>query len=441
MTKKVFSLLFIIFTASTIFCTSVFAATKNDIISFVNAQSVCGDTGLFNSYKKTFTRLLKQKDLSASELNTIYSYLQNAVGILNSKGVCKIADLSKLTSAEKKSVYNSLMAGANIITKAPPLEDKEEEVVTPETPDNKEPEGNTGNTGNTTKPTTKPNSNKNNTNKNNTSKENEGTKITINTQDSTMDIYENGVLVDKLEMSNAKMTYTGANMIYVLIGVTCIAVFGVSLLIFVKLYDIHSSKTRMVKNIFVSGMICTATILLVVLVFGSKIESALATINMLSISNSKEEIQVELNDKHEIVKYPSYGANYGTLSIPEVNIENKIYFGDMTTILSLGIGHTTSSSMPTEGDIVIYSGHNRENMLAGLKDIKKNDKITVDTTYAKCTYTVVKTEILNDTETGKLTKQNNKETLILYTCYPFGSYVYTNKRFVVYSVLDNVEWK
>ena len=35
MTKKVFSLLFIIFTASTIFCTSVFAATKNDIISFV----------------------------------------------------------------------------------------------------------------------------------------------------------------------------------------------------------------------------------------------------------------------------------------------------------------------------------------------------------------------------------------------------------------------
>ena len=256
-----------------------------------------------------------------------------------------------------------------------------------------------------------------------------------------MDIYENGVLVDKLEMSNAKMTYTGANMTYVLIGVTCIAVFGVSLLVFVKLYDIHSSKTRMVKNIFVSGMICSATILLVVLVFGSKIESALATINMLSISNSKEEIQVELNDKHEIVKYPSYGANYGTLSIPSVGIENKIYFGDMTTILSLGIGHTTSSSMPTEGDTVIYSGHNIENMLAGLKDIKKNDKITVDTTYAKCTYTVVKTEILNDTETGKLTKQNNKETLILYTCYPFGSYVYTNKRFVVYSVLDNVEWK
>lgn len=440
MTKKVFSLLFIIFTASTIFCTSVFAATKNDIISFVNAQSVCGDTGLFNSYKKTFTRLLKQKDLSASELNTIYSYLQNAVGILNSKGVCKIADLSKLTSAEKKSVYNSLMAGANIITNAPMLEEKEE-VVAPETPENNEQDKDKGNTGNTTKPTTKPNSNKNNTNKNNTSKENEGTKITINTQDGTMDIYENGVLVDKLEMSNAKMTYTGANMTYVLISVICIAVFGVSLLVFVKLYDIHSSKTRMVKNIFVSGMICSATILLVVLVFGSKIESALATINMLSISNSKEEIQVELNDKHEIVKYPSYGANYGTLSIPEVNIENKIYFGDMTTILSLGIGHTTSSSMPTEGDTVIYSGHNRENMLAGLKDIKKGNKITVDTTYAKCTYTVVKTEILNDTETGKLTKQNNKETLILYTCYPFGSYVYANKRFVVYSVLDNVEWK
>ena len=97
--------------------------------------------------------------------------------------------------------------------------------------------------------------------------------------------------------------------------------------------------------------------------------------------------------------------------------------------------------MQNVGNTVIYSGHKRKKLLAELKDIKKGNKITVDTTYAKCTYTVVKTEILNDTETGKLTKQNNKETLILYTCYPFGSYVYTNKRFVVYSVLDNVEWK
>ena len=57
MIKKITSLMFILILASTVFCTSAFAATKNDIISFVNAQSVCGDTGIFNTYKATFTRL------------------------------------------------------------------------------------------------------------------------------------------------------------------------------------------------------------------------------------------------------------------------------------------------------------------------------------------------------------------------------------------------
>ena len=242
-------------------------------------------------------------------------------------------------------------------------------------------------------------------------------------------------------MGTSKMTYTGPNMICVVIVIGGVAIFSVAFILFRKLYDVHTSKSRFVKNIFVSLMICSATISLITVVFGSKIETLLAAVDMLSIASSDEQIMVELNDKNEIVKYPSYGANYGTLKIPSVGIENKIYFGDMTSILALGIGHTTSSSMPTEGDAIIYSGHNREDMLNGLKDIKKGDEIIVDATYAKCTYKVVKTEILKDTETGKLTMQEGKETLILYTCHPFDTYVYTNKRFVVYSVLENIEWK
>ena len=69
--------IFTLICISAIFCTNTFAVSKADIIGYVNSQAVCGDTALFNTYKKTFTRLLKQKRLTQSELNTIYSYVQN----------------------------------------------------------------------------------------------------------------------------------------------------------------------------------------------------------------------------------------------------------------------------------------------------------------------------------------------------------------------------
>lgn len=439
MIKKITSLMFILIIASTVFCASAFAATKNDIISFVNAQSVCGDTGIFNTYKATFTRLLKQKDLSESELNTIYSYLQSTVGLLNSKGVCKLADLSKLTSSEKSTVYNNLMTAANIITKAPAISDSDTEQETPNTPnvpgndvDNNETNKPNTSTKPVTKPTTKPVTKPS---------EEEGTKITINTQDGTMDIYENGVLVDKIDMNASKMTYVGVNTTYVMLVIICILVFVISLIPSIRLAKEHTAKNRFFKNIFTSLMICSAIVATVIIVWGSKIETVMAMVDMLSITDSGKEITVELNEDKSIKKYPSYGVNYGTVKVPSVGIENNVYFGDMTTILSLGIGHTTWSDMPTEGGVTVYSGHNRENMLGGLKDIAKNDEIIIETSYATCTYKVYKTEILKDYETDKLKKINDKETLIIYTCHPFGSYVYTNKRFVVYSVLDSIVWK
>jgi len=163
--------------------------------------------------------------------------------------------------------------------------------------------------------------------------------------------------------------------------------------------------------------------------------------DLISISSNEQEIKVELNEDKSIKKYPSYASNYATLKIEKLNIKNNVYFGDITSILSLGIGHSTWSDMPTEGGAIVYSGHNRDTMLKNLKGINIGDEIVVDTSYATCRYEVRKTDILKDTETDKLTQLKNKETLILYTCYPFDTYVYTNQRFVVYSVLKEIKWK
>ena len=414
----------------TISFNSVNGTTKEDIFEFVNNQSVCGDTALFNSYKSTFTRLIKQKNLSSSDLSLIYSYLSNAVEVLNSKGVCKVSDLSKLTKKEKEYVYNNLYAGAGIITNAPKLSFEEKEQDNNKIQDEKTDENINVNV---------KEDNTNNSNENNVKEK--GTNIIVNSQTNTMDIYEDGVLVDKVNLSENKMTYTGVNVTYVIIVCTSLFIFITCLIIYIKMFNIHKAKVRFLKNILMSIMICTTTLILAMLLLGAKLDTFKSMINLISIKFKNEEYGVKLNEDKSIKVYPSYGYNYGVLSIDSLDINQKIYFGDSADILNVGIGHTTWSDMPTEGGVIIYSGHNNTSFLNNLKDIKLNDKIIVDTTYAKCTYTVLKTEILEDKDTEKLKKIEDKETLILYTCYPFDSFIYSNKRFVTYSVIESIKWK
>lgn len=415
MLKKVTTLLAVALLCI-VFCTSTYAASKEDIIGYVNSQSVCGDVAMFNSYKSAFTRLLKQKKLTEEQLNTIYSYLQNSVGVLNSKGVCRISDLGKLTKEERNTVYNNLTMGASIITGAPNLSFEEQN-------------------------TNVDSSDKNNNiiieNNNNQA----GTNVTINTQTNTMDIYENGVLVDKVGLSENKMTYTGTNITHVVMIVMSVLVFVIALVCFILLNKTHTAKTRFIKNILVSFMICSLSFGTIILIFGDKIDKINSMLNLITFSSNTNQIKIQLNDDKSIKTYPSYGLNYASLTVPDMGIDSKVYFGDSQDILSLGIGHTTWSDMPTENGVVIYSGHNKSEMLYNLKDVQLQDKIIVDTTYAKCTYKVQKTEVLMDTQTDKLGKIDNKETLILYTCYPFDTYVYTQKRFVVYSTLESIQWK
>ena len=406
-----------------IFCfCNIFAVTKSDIIGFVNSQSVCGDKALFNSYKSTFTRLLKQKKLTSSELETIYSYLQSSVGILNSKGVCKVSDVSKLTEKEKKSVLGSLYAGAGIITNAPTLNfDEREEEYSSSKSDNSEV--------NNTKNEENKRSNK------------VGTNVVLNSETGTMDIYENGVLIDKVSTKTTKMTYTGYNITYSIIIVICIVVFAISLYLFIKLYNVHKGKTRFVKNILVSLMICTITLAIFLILFSNKLDELKSLTSLISINRSNDKYTIKLNEDKTINTYPSYGLNYGKLKIEDLDIDKNIYFGDATDILNIGIGQSTWSDMPTEGGVTVLSSHYNKNMLYNIKDIRVGEEIILDLSYARCKYIVVKTDIINDTDIDKLAKQKNKETIILYTCYPFDSYVYTSKRFIVYATLESINWK
>lgn len=410
MIKKISTLFIVVFI---FFSFNLEAATKQDILNFVNTQSV-GDSktfAVFNSYKTTFTRLLKQKYLTSEQCDAILSYLTSSVNILNSKGVTKLSDLKNLTTEERSYVYDSLSAGAAIITNAPALDSDE----------------------------TTSNAN-NDKNKNNSESK---TTVSINTSDGAMEIYENGVLIDKVSAETNKFTYTGPNKIRMSIIICSTIALCISVVLYVLVCKKKTSGVnKMYKNILISFIISFSTVILATVIFSNLISKVDVIVSMLKFNNSSNEtISIEMNSDKTIKKYPSYGNNYARLIIKSLDINQNIVYGDDASLLNSNIGQATWSSFPTEGDTIVLSGHNKEYMLKNIENISIGDEILIDASYATCKYIVNKIEIVSDTDYEALTINTNEETLILYTCYPFSEIVYGNKRFVVYAGLSDIEWK
>lgn len=411
--KKVF--LFLVVILLIVGC-KLNAATKQDILDFVNSQHV-GDTktsAVFNSYKTTFTRLLKQKYLTEEQCDKVLSYLTSSVNTLNSKGVTKISDLKNLTDEELNSIYNALSAGASIITNAPALDE-------------------TTNDGGTT-------SGANGDKKSNTV--DSKTTVSIDASDGTMEIYENGVLIDKISSENNKFTYTGPSKFKINVIIFSAVVLVISIELYVFLSKRKKTKTNMLfKDILISCIFCFSIVILVIVIFHNWISKIETVISTLKYNSSEETINIELDADKTIKKYPSYGNNYARLIIKSLDINQSIVYGDDTNLLNNNIGQATWSSFPTEGDLTVLSGHNKDNMLLNIKDISVGEEILIDTSYAVCRYAVNKINVVSDTDYEALTKNTDKETLILYTCYPFSQLVYGSKRFVVYANLEEIQWK
>lgn len=390
---------------------NIFAATKQDIIDFAKSQDVCDSktSAIFNSYRNTFTRLVRQKALTNTQCEQIMTYLKDSVGILNSKGICSLSDLNKLTTAERDTIYYSLTSGANIIINAPT--------------EGFEADNNTKNE-----------------NGNTDSNVVEGTSgININKTDGTIDVYENGILIDKIQNEQQKLTYTGPNKMNIVI--ICAAIlFIISLAIFLSIYKKHTSNLRCIKNILISVEMMSALTIVFAFIIRPRVNTLDNVVEMLNLKPTENVKSLTVTQDKTII-YPSYGYVYGKLYSEDLGIEVDIAFGDSSDILSKSAGTASWSSLPTEGKNIIISAHNSTEMFAGLENVSENDVIVLDTTYAKCVYKVYDTQIVLDTDVDKVDIKSDVETLVLYTCYPFSEYIYSDKRFVVYSKLESIEWK
>lgn len=195
-----------------------------------------------------------------------------------------------------------------------------------------------------------------------------------------------------------------------------------------------------VKQFVIAFFFSAFFIFLVSILFQKKIDKAIVLINKVAVVSSTKESKnknIKINNiKKRLVEYPSYGDVFGTIKIPNLQIESSLYHGDALRILKYGVGHHAGTYFPGEGGTILIAGHNTYAQFRNLPNAKVNDQITVETVYGTYTYKVERTDIKEAKEFNEILSINDeKEELILYTCYPVDTPGFKTKRFIVYASL------
>lgn len=132
------------------------------------------------------------------------------------------------------------------------------------------------------------------------------------------------------------------------------------------------------------------------------------------------------------IEMPTYGTHYASLSIESAAIQTDLYFGDSSAVLKKGVGQFIGSFIPGYGRPLLIGGHNNGSFNS-LQFVKAGDIVTIKTNYGIYQYAVTETKIALASDTKAYDLGQDKEQLILYTCYPFNTLGLTSKRYFVYA--------
>ena len=193
-----------------------------------------------------------------------------------------------------------------------------------------------------------------------------------------------------------------------------------------------------IMSIIVALLITGLLVLGIYLFLGQEIGDIFSLVNKVSITDTKKEQgETKLSaDKKVLENYPEYGTKYATLEIDKINVNLPVYYGDTLDVLKKGVGHSSGSYFPGEGGSIIYMGHNSKKMFRRFSELQKGDIIKVTTTYGEYNYKIYDMQLIKETEIDKLPIQEEKEILMVYTCYPFNNIGYATQRYVVYAELE-----
>lgn len=123
------------------------------------------------------------------------------------------------------------------------------------------------------------------------------------------------------------------------------------------------------------------------------------------------------------------GSLVGRVEIPRLGVSGIVLEGVEKKTLRRGVGRIPGTALPENGGNVGLAAH-RDSFFRGLKDIRKNDIITLKTLENTYYYRVGWTQIVLPQDTHVLEDTGVPE-LTLVTCYPFYYVGSAPKRFVV----------
>ncbi len=193
-----------------------------------------------------------------------------------------------------------------------------------------------------------------------------------------------------------------------------------------------------ISSIIVALFITGALILVIYLFFGQEIGEIFSLVNKVSITinENRAQEQTTIGETNKLKNYPEYGTKYATIEIEKINASLPVYFGDTLEVLKKGVGHSSGSYFPGEGGSIVYMGHNSKNTFRRFSELQIGNEIKVTTTYGEYTYKIYDMKLIKETDLDKLPIQDEKEILMVYTCYPFNNIGYTTQRYVVYAELE-----
>jgi sortase A len=123
------------------------------------------------------------------------------------------------------------------------------------------------------------------------------------------------------------------------------------------------------------------------------------------------------------------GELLGRLEILRLGVSVIVMEGTSDTTLRHALGHISGTGLPGRSGNVGIAGH-RDTFFLPLRNVRRNDEITLTTLSGAYRYRVVSTRIVKPTDVTVLDPSNG-EILTLVTCYPFYFIGAAPERFIV----------
>ena len=139
-------------------------------------------------------------------------------------------------------------------------------------------------------------------------------------------------------------------------------------------------------------------------------------------------------ESFDLKRYSIYDDIFGYVSAPKINLNLPIYLGASEDNMWRGAVQLTGTSMPIGGIntntvLAAHRGVVNFEMFDNIVFLEEGDSVFVTNPWYQMEYRVVKSEIINPTQSDKVKIQPGKDMLTLLTCHPYG---YTDYRYVVY---------